>query len=116
MGKMQAGANLPADIQKASNMIESIRGKFNKLSAQIEAVDKAYIKYKTKDYLTFKSHDGSLLQKMEPIKLAAIAVLFIAGVYALLWFRFRQLGAEGGKQQWKNFSYYATFPKASLLF
>ena len=99
MGKMQASANRPADIQKASTMIESIRGKFNKLSAQIEAVDKAYIKYKTKDYLTFKSHDGSLLQKMEPIKLAAIAVLFIAGVYALLWLRFRQLGAEGGKQQ-----------------
>ena len=99
MGKMQAGANQPDDIQKATNMIESIRDKFNKLSGQIEAVDKAYIKYKTKDYLTFKSHDGSMLQKLQPIKLAAIAVLFIAGIYALLWLRFRQLSAQGGKQQ-----------------
>ncbi len=114
MHKMQAGHNAPADIKKATAMIGNIRDKFTELSSQIETVDKAYIKYKTKDYLTFKSTNGSLLQILQAGKLAIIALIMIAAVYALLWFRFKNV--SGGKQKWKNFNYYATFPKANFSY
>ena len=50
MAKMRAGTNDSKNINKANQMIEDIRNKFTELSRQIESVDKAYVKYKTKDY------------------------------------------------------------------
>ncbi|MBQ6381320.1 MAG: hypothetical protein IJJ41_06970 [Clostridia bacterium] len=95
MGKMQAGSNDTADINKAKSMIETIRGKFATLSGQIETVDKAYIKYKTKDYLTFKPTNLSLLQKLQPTKMAVIAAVLLLAIYAAVWYRFRNY--SGGK-------------------
>ena len=97
MNKMQAGTNSNSDIQKATGMIQNIREKFAKLSGQIETVDKAYIKYKTKDYLTFKDAAPSVLQRVNLTALAVIAVLLIAGIYAVLLLRFRYL--SGGNQK-----------------
>ena len=96
MAKMQAGANRASDIQKADDMIEGIRQKLSKLSQQIEVVDKAYIKYKTKDYLTFKNSSSSLLQKLQPVKIAVLAAALLAGIWLLIWYRFRKL--SGGKK------------------
>ena len=94
--KMREGANTPSDIQKAGRMIEDIRLKFSDLSRQIESVDKAYIKYKTKDYLTFKTANPSLMQKLRLTTLCAIAAVLLAGIYAAIWFRFRYF--SGGKK------------------
>ena len=95
--KIEASKNDPADIQTAKNMISSIRAKFDELSKQIEVVDKAYIKYKTKDYLTFKNFNASLLERIRPLTLLVIAVAIIAGVFALIWLRFTW--RSGGKKQ-----------------
>lgn len=95
--KMQAGANTPADIAKANTMIQDIRQKFTDLSRQIETVDKAYIKYKTKDYLTFKTANLSLSQKMHLSTLVVIGAALLVGIYFLIWLRFRYL--DGGKRR-----------------
>ena len=97
MNKMQAGSNAPASIQKATAMIENIRTKFDELSSQIETVDKAYIKYKTKDYLTFKSTNRSLMQTLQVSKLALIAFVMIVLIYAVIWLRFKNV--SGGRQK-----------------
>ena len=94
--KMRAGTNNPADISKANQMIEDIRQRFSDLSRQIEMVDKAYIKYKTKDYLTFKPANPSLMQKLRPTMLFAIAAALLLVIYFAIWFRFRYI--RGGKK------------------
>lgn len=96
MAKMSAGKNKKADIEKANSMINAICQKLDDLSQQIEMVDKAYIKYKTKDYLTFKTSNPSLLQQLQPTKLAVIAVILSIVIYTAIWFRFRKF--IGGKQ------------------
>ena len=94
IGKMESGANTPADIQKADRMINDITKKFSGMSKQIETVDKAYVKYKTKDYMTFKNSNASLRQKLQPVKLAAIAAVILFGIYAAIWLRFKYFRAE----------------------
>ena len=111
MEKMDAGTNEKADIQKANDMIAGIRAKFDSLSKQIEIVDKAYIKYKTKDYLTFKNANPSFLQKLQPISVGVIVLAMLIGIFALIWLRFRFY--EGGNKKWKNFNYYAISPKVN---
>lgn len=95
--KVNESENKNTDVKKADKMIEDIRLKFSDLSKQIEKVDKAYIKYKTKDYLTFKTTNASLMQKLQPATLLVIAFAFILAVYALIWLKFRL--ADGGKKQ-----------------
>ena len=97
MSKMKAGENKSEDIKKADSMIKNIRQKFTTLSSQIEVVDKAYIKHKTKDYLTFKTSNPSLLQKLQATKLAVIVVILAAGIYILIWLRFRYF--SGGNKK-----------------
>ncbi len=88
-GKISAGANSSAEIKKAADMIEEIRRKFSDLSRQIETVDKAYVKYKTKDYLTFKIENPSLMQKLRVTTLAELAAALLLGIYVLIWLKFR---------------------------
>ena len=95
--KMRAGENKAADIRKANRMIEDIRQKFSDLSRQIETVDKAYIQYRTKDYLTFKPGTTSLMQRLRPDVLAAAAAVMLLGIFAVLWLRFRYF--YGGKKR-----------------
>ena len=90
MKKMSAGTNAPADIEKANRMIENIRQNFADLSGEIETVDKAYIKYKTKDYLTFKTNNLSLLQRLQPEKLLIVAVALLLVIYLAIWYRFKK--------------------------
>ena len=93
--KMQRGKNTSADVEKANKMIKNIGKKFTELSKQIETVDKAYVKYKTKDYLTFKTTNASLMQRLQPTKVAFLAVVVLLGIYAAIWLRFRYFsGAE----------------------
>ena len=93
---MQAGKNEASDIKKANAMIKDIRSKFTDLSKQIEIVDKAYISYKTKDYLTFKNSNLSLMQKLRPSSLLVIAAALLLCIYAAIWFRYRFF--SGGKK------------------
>ena len=95
MEKMGAGNNSASDIEKAKGMIDAIRKKFSDLSAQIETVDKAYIKYKTKDYLTFKMSNPSLLQQIQPDKVFVITAAAFMAIYIAIWYRFRNY--SGGK-------------------
>lgn len=97
IGKMNAGKNTTADLRKANAMIKEIRQKFNDLSRQIETVDKAYIRYKTKDYLTFKTANPSLTQKLHVSKLVILAAVLLTGIYAVIWLRYRYF--SGGKKR-----------------
>lgn len=89
INKMETGKNSSTDAEKADRMIKSIGKKFTDLSKQIETVDKAYVKYKTKDYLTFKSTNASLRQKLQPTKVIIIAAVLFIGIFAVIWLRFR---------------------------
>lgn len=86
--KISGSDNKAANIEKANSMIDSIRSKFSDLSKQIEMIDKAYIKYKTKDYLTFKNHSSSFVQKLRPTTLAVIALAVICVIFLAIWLRF----------------------------
>ncbi|MBR3737199.1 MAG: hypothetical protein IKN26_00530 [Eubacterium sp.] len=92
--KMSKGKNHSSDIQKANRMIEDIHKKFAEISKQTEIVDKAYVKYKTKDYLTFKSTSASLMQRLNVTKLFVIALVLLAAIYAAIWLKFRHFAAE----------------------
>ena len=96
--KMEAGKNESADIRKANKMIDDIKQKFSDLSKQVETVDKAYVKYRTKDYLTFKSTNVALRQRLQPVKLAVIAVALLLGIYALILIKFRFFSGGGISQ------------------
>ena len=87
--KMKSGKPDNADYTKANQMINDINKKFANLSKQIETVDKAYVKYRTKDYLTFKTKNAALRQKLQPTKLVVIAAVLLMGIYAIIWLRFR---------------------------
>ena len=97
ISKMNAGKNKTQDIEKAKSMIESIRVKFSDLSRQIELVDKAYIKYKTKDYLTFKIAKTSLTQRLQPTKVAVIIAAIVTVLFYAIWLRFRFFGTAATK-------------------
>ena len=96
--KMKMGNNASADIQKANKMIKDINKKFSDLSKQIETVDKAYVKYKTKDYLTFKMTNPSLMQKLQPTKLVVVAAGLLVVIYAVIWLRLKYLSGGGIKE------------------
>jgi len=87
--KMSAGTNSSDDIAKADKMIDDINQKFTELSKQIETVDKAYVKYRTKDYLTFKMSNPSFRSKIQLSKLVMIAGVLLIGIVAAIWLRFR---------------------------
>lgn len=98
MSKMSDGDNKAADIEKADKMISDITKKFNELSKQVETVDKAYVKYRTKDYLTFKITNASLSQRVEPVKLAVIAAGLLFVIFAAIWLRMKYVSRRGKEE------------------
>ena len=96
IAKMQAGTNSQPNIKKANQMIDDIRSKLTELSRQIEAVDKAYVKYKTKDYLTFKPVKPSTVQRFRLDFILELTAGLILLIYGVIWLRFRYFrgGAE----------------------
>lgn len=97
MAKMNAGKNTKPEIDKADTMISKIRDKFSDLSRLIESIDKAFIKYKTKDYLTFKDTNPSIMQKFKVDSLFVIAVALVIVIYAAIWVRFRFFKGGNGR-------------------
>ena len=89
IAKLQAGSNKRADVAKADRMINDMKVKFAELGRQIELIDKAYIRYKTKDYVTFQTKGMSLRQKIRLDRLLELAIVFILAAFAVLWIRFR---------------------------
>lgn len=98
IGKMKDGANKAADIKKANSMIGDINKKFSELSKQVESVDKSYVKYRTKDYLTFKSTNESLMQRVQPVKLLLFALGLLFVIFVAIWLRMHYIGSRGSKQ------------------
>ena len=95
ISKMRAGTNALSYRKKADNMIENIRLKFAELSKQVETIDKAYVTYKTKDYVTFKVGSKSLMQMLQPDMIAALVIVIAGGLFGLIWLRFRYLNGGG---------------------
>lgn len=98
IAKMQKGKNSSADILKANRMIAEINKKFTELSKQVETVDKAYVKHRTKDYLTFKTSNASFRQKIQFTKLFVIAAALLVLIYASILLRYAYMN-RGGKKQ-----------------
>ena len=98
ISKMAAGTNSKENLDKASQMIADIRNKFTELSRQIEAVDKAYVKYRTKDYLTFKPVKKSLIQRLRLVFLFEVAAGLLVLIFVVIWLKFRMY-KKGGKAE-----------------
>ncbi|MBQ9517726.1 MAG: hypothetical protein IJR60_06575 [Eubacterium sp.] len=96
--KMKNGKNESADIEKANRMIKDINKKFAELSKQVESVDKAYVKHKTKDYLTFKASNASFMQKFQLTKVFVIAAALLVFIYASILIRYAYMNRGGRKQ------------------
>ena len=96
--KMSAGTNSKENLEKAGQMIADIRNKFTELSRQIETVDKAYVKYRTKDYLTFKPVKQSLFQKLRVVFLFEVAAALLVLIFAVIWLKFK-FYKKGGKAE-----------------
>ncbi|MCR5149909.1 MAG: hypothetical protein K6B52_01630 [Clostridiales bacterium] len=94
MSKMSAGKNSKATINKANQMINDIRDKFSELSSRIENIDKTYIKYRTKDYLTFKAVNNSLFQTLHIDVLFELAAGLLLLFYFLIWLKFRKFKGD----------------------
>lgn len=92
IAKMEAGRNSESDVSKAYKMISDMQVKFSDLGKQIELIDKAYIKYKTKDYVTFQIKGMSLRQRLRIDLLLELAILFILGAFVAIWIKFRYFG------------------------
>ena len=95
MAKMQAGENRSEDVIKAYKMIDDMQSKFSDMGKHIESIDKAYIKYKTKDYITFQISGISLMQRIRPDLLIMLAFLFAGASFVALWIRFRYFSGGG---------------------
>ena len=98
ISKMSSGTNQRPDINKANSMIGNISKKFTELSKQVEQVDKAYVKYRTKDYLTFKTTNASLSQRVQPVKLFVIAAGLLFVIFAAIWLRLKYISTRGNKE------------------
>lgn len=92
IAKMQEGRNSKSDVDKANKMIADMQVKFSDLGKQIELIDKAYIKYKTKDYVTFQIKGMSLRQRLRIDLLLELAIIFILVAFATIWIKFRYFG------------------------
>ncbi|MBQ7573396.1 MAG: hypothetical protein IJT23_03980 [Clostridia bacterium] len=97
LAKIQAGKNSDAAVKKAYKMIDDMQIKFSEMSRRIESIDKAYVKYKTKDYVTFQMKGMSLMQKIRPDLLIMLAFVLVVGAFGALWIRFKYF-AGGGKR------------------
>ena len=98
ISKMSNGTNRVADIKKANSMISDINKKFSDISKQVETVDKAYVKYRTKDYLTFKSTNASLSQRVQPLKLIMLALGLLFVIFIAIWLRMKYVSSRGNKE------------------
>ena len=74
------------DYEKAEEMLKNINNEFKNISEIALATDREYIKYKTKDYLTFKNVELSLVQKLSLKKVIALGAVFFALICALFYF------------------------------
>lgn len=97
ISKLEAGQNKSEDIDKANKMITDMQVKFSEIGRQIAMLDKAYIKYKTKDYITFQIKGMSLKQKFRIDLLFELTVILIIGIFAALWIKFRYFGGGAKK-------------------
>ena len=97
ISKLEAGENKNEDIDKANKMITDMQVKFSEIGRQIAMLDKAYIKYKTKDYITFQIKGMSLKQKFRIDLLFELTVILIIGIFAALWIKFRYFGGGAKK-------------------
>lgn len=73
------------DYTKAEEMLKNINKDFEKISQLALETDREYIKYKTKDYLTFKLNEKSLLEKLEWKKVAAGGAIFFVCLCVLFY-------------------------------
>ena len=92
ISKIQAGNNKKSDVDKAYKMMNDMQVKFIDLGKQIELIDKAYIKYKTKDYVTFQIKGMSLRQRLRVDLLIELAIILVLAVFVAIWIKFRYFG------------------------
>ncbi len=83
--KLEAGNPTVEDFNTADQMIEDIRREFNKLSQIAMTTDREYIKYKTKDYITFQTRERSLAEKVSIKKTAALTVVIFLIICVVFW-------------------------------
>lgn len=97
ISKLQSGKNKIEDIEKANKMIGDMQVKFSEIGRQIALLDKSYIKYKTRDYITFQIKGMSLAQKLRVDLLLELAIILIMGVFTTLLIKFRYFSGGGKK-------------------
>ena len=71
---------------RAEEMLKDINSEFENISQIALETDREYVKYKTKDYLTFQPVEKSLREKVEWKKLAVCGAVFLICLCVLFYF------------------------------
>ncbi|MDO4487909.1 MAG: hypothetical protein Q4B67_02295 [Eubacteriales bacterium] len=79
--RVQIMRSTQEDLERAQEMIATLEASVNSLCARFSILDKAYIEYKTKNYLDFIFNYKSFLEKIDILNVA----LWMFG-FAALWF------------------------------
>lgn len=83
--KVNAGKNVPTDIDKANKMIVDMQNKLASISSEIELVDKEYIAHRTNNYITLKMDNLSVKDRLQVENLIIVFVAFVVVVFGGLW-------------------------------
>lgn len=86
IAKISAGNPTVEDFEKADEMIEEINKSFEEISSLAMLTDREYIRYKTKDYLTFKEREKNFAQIISLDKVAACGVLFLIVISVIFYY------------------------------
>ncbi|MCI8520589.1 MAG: hypothetical protein HFE51_09730 [Clostridia bacterium] len=87
MAKVAASAAADADYQKAEELMLSVDEELKNVAVIADTTDKDYIKYTTKDYLTFKTYDnssGKIFILEAVIGSAVVFFIILCGLYYVI--------------------------------
>lgn len=93
--KMRACTSEEQYLASAQEMINKLENSLNQISSELFILDKAYVKYKSQNYISFSYNTFSFLQRFRPKNtvIEAFAVL-ILGTSAVHFFRSRKKGRK----------------------
>lgn len=74
-------------LSAAQGMVNKLEEELNSISEDLFVLDKAYIKYKSQNYITFTYNDASFAQRINAKKTLMQTILVMAGGCAFFYVR-----------------------------
>jgi len=85
------------NFRRAEEMLREITGEFERISQIALETDREYIKYNTKDYLTFMRYDKSIFEQLEYKKVLVLGAAFMILLCILFYIVGKRRARRGGR-------------------